>query len=224
MLGSLPTKLLDCQFYPEGIETELILVEGDSASIAVGIARDVGFQAVLPMQGKPLNAWKASKKSVDRNDFFSGVIRSIGAGWDESFRLEQTRYERVVLLFDPDADGIHCGALVLMFFYRWMRPLLEAGRIYLVRPPMFEILASNLSSGFCVMTEDQALSESSRLAREGYKNVVRRRFRGLAGLGEPILSRYCLNPATRHLVRMSTQDAIAAINVFSPHVRHPKGS
>ena len=121
MFRLLPTKLLDCQFHPRDAATELFIVEGDSASNAIGGVRDAGFQAVMPMQGKPLNAWKATKDKVARNEFFNALHSAIGAGWGESFQLSQTRYENIILVFDPDADGIHCGMLVLMYFYRWMR-------------------------------------------------------------------------------------------------------
>lgn len=223
-MGQRACKLLDCTATSQPRETELFIVEGDSASIAVGIARDHHFQAVLPMQGKPLNAWKAKEDVVARNEFFAAVIDAIGAGWGESFDLARVRYTRIVLLFDPDADGIHCGALMLMFFFRWMKQLLDDGRLYLVRPPMFELEAKQLPVAVCVMTEQQAMAESARLVREGYTDVRKKRFRGLAGLGEAYLKRFCIQPETRHLFRLQESDAIAAIQTFSPNTwnaKHP---
>jgi DNA gyrase/topoisomerase IV subunit B len=219
MYAKLPVKLIDIVSPEPHLDTELLVVEGDSASSAVAAARDLAFQAVIPMQGKPLNAWKASRNSVAKNEFFAALIHAIGADWGDAFAIEQCRYRRVVLLFDPDADGIHCGALTLMFFYRWMRPLLDAGRIFLVHPPMFEIVTDRLAEPILVMTEEQALSEASRLEREGHAGVRKKRFRGLGGMGRSILSRFCLDPATRRLVRLSARDALAAIEVFSPNFR-----
>jgi DNA gyrase subunit B len=220
MFVSLPTKLMDCKSPQDGTDRELMIVEGDSASNSVGAARDIRFQAVLPLQGKPLNAWRASKAAVQRNEFCMAIVQAIGAGWGDSFKLDDIRYQRVIMIFDPDADGIHCGALVLMFFYRWMKPLLEDGRVFLVRPPMFEISAQRLNPSICVMTEEQAISECKRLESENYQNVVRKRFRGLAGMGSTILGKYCVSPGTRRLIRLRAQDAIAAINTFSPNHKH----
>ena len=107
--------------------------------------------------------------------------------------------------------------LVLMFFYRWMRPLLDSGRILLVRPPMFEINATHLTDILCAETDEQAVANMERLSREGYQNITKKRFRGLASMGNAILSKYCVNPETRHVYRMRAEDAVAAIRAFSPN-------
>ncbi len=109
MFRLLPVKLHDCQIHGIGSEAELFIVEGDSASKNVVRVRNRQFQAVLPMQGKPLNACKASKRVVGQNELYQQLVAALGAGWDETFDLSQLRYDRVILLFDPDADGIHCG-------------------------------------------------------------------------------------------------------------------
>jgi DNA gyrase subunit B len=216
MFPSRPLKLLDCAFQPEGVAAELMIVEGDSASSSIGAARDERFQAVLPMQGKPLNAWKASRTKVAANPFYQAIIDTVGAGWDESFAIERVRYERIVLIFDPDADGIHCSMLVLMFFYRWMRPLLDSGRIFLIHPPMFELTAPGLTEIVCAANEDLADIQAKRLIDAGFPNVNRKRFRGLGSMGHAILSMYCVRPETRLAVRMRASDATAAIAAFSP--------
>jgi DNA gyrase subunit B len=113
-----PVKLQDCQQHGINSGTELFLVEGDSASSAVGGLRNVQFQAVLPMQGKPLNTIKSTPQKMAENPLFKALIDALGTGYGDSFQLKNLRYERIVLLMDPDADGIHCGALLLMFFYR----------------------------------------------------------------------------------------------------------
>jgi DNA gyrase subunit B len=216
MFKNLPPKLIDCQRHGEGVASELLIVEGDSAANAVANARNADFQAVLPMQGKPLNAFKANKKTVANNVFFSAVIESMGAGWDDSFSIDQMRYERIVLLMDPDADGIHCGMLVLMFFYRWMRPLLDSGRISMVHPPLFQIAAQGFQGIVCAGTLPEAIAESKKLEEEGLQEVVRKPFRGLASMSGAILSKYCIDPTTRKAYRMRSEDAVAAIKVFSP--------
>ncbi|MEQ1487852.1 MAG: toprim domain-containing protein, partial [Methylotenera sp.] len=113
-----PIKLQDCRQH--GANAELFLVEGDSAASAVSSLRNQQVQAVLPMQGKPLNTIKASAEKVVENALFKALIEALGAGVGDNFDLTKCRYSRIVLLMDADADGIHCGALMLMFFYRWM--------------------------------------------------------------------------------------------------------
>ena len=214
MFRQLPTKLLDCQFHPSLHETELLIVEGDSAANAVGAVRDSSFQAVMPMQGKPLNAWKATRDKVARNEFFHALDQAIGAGWGDSFCIENMRYKNIILLFDPDADGIHCSMLVLMYFYRWMRPLLESGRIYLVHPPLFEITAPTMSELVCAASDEEAIERLAKVQREVDPSAVKKRFRGLASMSGAVLKRYCVQPSTRHAFRMRAKDAEAAIEVF----------
>ncbi len=216
MFRVLPPKLLDCQFHPPGVATELFIVEGDSASNAVGGVRDACFQAVMPMQGKPLNAWKASKDKVARNEFFNALQQAIGAGWGESFQLEQTRYERIILVFDPDADGIHCGMLVLMYFYRWMRPLLDSGRIQMVHPPLFEITAHGMTELICASTDEEAAASLAKVQTDVNPNAVKKRFRGLASMSAAVLKHFCVQPSTRVTFLMRSKDAEAAIEVFCP--------
>ena len=214
MFRLLPTKLLDCQFDPSEHETELLIVEGDSASNAVGAVRDSAFQAVMPMQGKPLNAWKATRDKVARNEFFLALNQAMGAGWGDSFYIENMRYKNIILLFDPDADGIHCSMLVLMYFYRWMRPLLESGRIYMVHPPLFEITAPTMSDLVCAASDEEAIERLAKVQREVDPNAVKKRFRGLASMSSAVLKRYCVQPSSRQAFRMRPRDAEAAIEVF----------
>ena len=218
MFRTTPPKLLDCQFYPVGVAAELFIVEGDSASNAIGNVRDASFQAVMPMQGKPLNAWKGSKEKVARNEFFHALQLSIGTGWGENFRLDEARYQNFILVFDPDADGIHCGMLVLMYFYRWMRPLLDSGRIHMVHPPLFEITAPGMTELVCAISEEEAAIRLSRVQREVNANAVKKRFRGLASMSAAVLRRYCVESATRHSFRMGPKDAEAGIKIFCPNL------
>jgi len=222
MFAHLPPKLAD--FSPsvdrdKYVKTELLIVEGDSASTSVEVARDRSYQAVLPIQGKPLNAWRATRKKVAENFFYQAIIASIGAGWDTEFELSKSRYDRIVLVFDPDADGIHCSMLVLMFFYRWMRPLLDADRIELVRAPMFQITYDGLTELICIEEELAARTEVSRHIADGKTNVQKKRFRGLGSMGQAVLSQTCVKPSSRSSVIMRAADAEAAIAVFSPAKR-----
>ena len=132
-------KLEDCVAHGAGSGAELFVVEGDSAAASVSGVRDPAFQAVLPMQGKPLNAVKASRKKVLGHAWFAALTAAIGTGLDPEFSAAGLRDDRLLLLMDPDADGIHCCVLTLLFLHRWMRPLVEAGRIEIVRPPWGEV-------------------------------------------------------------------------------------
>ncbi|MFO0940003.1 MAG: toprim domain-containing protein [Pirellulales bacterium] len=214
----MPEKLKDCRS-SEAIPAELLIVEGDSACSSVDSVRDKSFQAVLPIQGKPLNPIRANRAKVAEHPFYQAIVGAIGAGWDEEFDLSKSRYERVVLVFDPDADGIHCSMLVLMFFYRWMRPLLEAGRVHLVRAPLVQITFDGASELICTDDEDFATREVSKLKAAGKTNVVKKRFRGLGSMSPDVLAHYCVNPGTRQSNSLTIADAEAAIAVFSPQKR-----
>lgn len=205
-----PLKLADCKQHGPG--AELFIVEGDSASSTVARLRDERFQAVLPMQGKPLNAMKARPNKVGANPWFAALIDAIGADYGEHFELPNVRYEKIIVLMDPDADGIHCGALLLMFFNRFMQPLLKSGRIGLVRAPMATIRHGNES--IHVRSEPEQRAELERLRQAGMTNFETIRYRGLAGMDMDVLAVTCVDPATRVLSPLGIKDADAAIAVF----------
>ena len=212
-----PAKLFDCQRHGPGSGAELFIVEGDSASKNVLRVRDQKFQAVLPMQGKPLNAWKANKSSVGGNELFQKLIDAIGTGWGDSYESERLRYERIVLLFDPDADGIHCGALMVMFFYRWMPDLLGNDRIVAVRPPLYELTAQRRAEKDVDRIHAYSDEHFQRLRVHLEARNVRfnsQRFRGLASINADALSETCVDPATRNTMIMGVEDAKAAVRVF----------
>ncbi|TWT49570.1 DNA gyrase subunit B, novobiocin-resistant [Rubripirellula amarantea] len=213
MFPRLPIKLHDCYQHGVGTEAEIFIVEGDSASKAAVRARSPRTQAVLPMQGKPLNAWKASRSAVAKNELYLALIDALGAGWGETFNLASLRYERVTLLFDPDADGIHCGALALMFFYRWMRPALQAGRIGVVRPPVYEIASLDRSEVLHAYSEDHYQKIKAALDEKNAKYHTQK-YRGLASMNESALVATCIDPATRNRSVCDCKDAEAAIRVF----------
>ena len=211
------TKLIDCS--PPAVATdddyrELILVEGDSASKSVARVCDRRFQAVLPMQGKPMNATKASDAAVRRNQWFSALIDALGVGWHAE-DLAELRYQRVLFLFDPDADGIHCGALMLMFFDVYLRPMLDANRVSMIKPPLFEIRAPGYNDTLQAFSEDhlqrirKALNDK-KIAHEHH------RYRGLASLAERTLHESCVDPNSRTAYLLQHADAESARAIFGP--------
>lgn len=210
MFPNQPLKLSDC--FNHGAGSELYIVEGDSASSAVCRVRDERCQAVLPMQGKPLNAIRATPKKVAANPWLAALTDALGAGIGDSFDLGKVRYERVVLLMDPDADGIHCGALLLMFFRRWTQPLLESERIAIARAPLATIICG--SEEIDVRSEQEYRAECEKLRAAGVENFATNRYRGLAGMDLEVLAATCVSPATRVLTPLRIADADAAIAVF----------
>lgn len=193
-----------------GSGAELIVVEGDSAAAAVARVRDARVQAVLPMQGKPLNAARASRDKVLGHPFFGPLVAAVGTGIEAGCEPARSRYERVVVLTDPDADGIHCGFLVLLFFHRWLRPMLDAGRIAVVRPPWGEVVvAGELLLAF----SEPELATLATKARAG--GGALRRFRGLAALDAELIRETCVDPATRRTERVTAADVATMIDVIA---------
>jgi DNA gyrase subunit B len=176
----------------------------------VSRVRDPRLQAVLPMQGKPLNAARASRQKLLGHPFFGPLVAAVGTGLEADCDPRQSRYQRVLVLTDPDADGIHCGFLVLLFFHRWLRPLLGAGRVELVRPPWGEaVVAGEIRLAF----SEPELAEMAGLARASGGAV--RRFRGLAGLDAETLRETCVDPATRRTERVTATAVAAMLEVIA---------
>jgi DNA gyrase subunit B len=206
-----------------GAGTELFIVEGDSAAGAVTNMRDPQTQAVLPMQGKPLNALRANGEKVAEYSLFKQFSDALGIALTdretgEVSSLTSARFERVLLLFDPDADGIHSGALMLMFFYRWMRPLLETKRVLMVRPPLFLLSYVGSDERFHAYSPDHAGKLIAALKACGATDVKTHHHRGLASIDPLLLASSCINAATRKADVMSVRDAEEAIVVFNAGV------
>jgi DNA gyrase/topoisomerase IV subunit B len=215
MFHSSKLKLIDCTIHGIASGAELFIVEGDSASSSLMQLCDPQLQAVLPMQGKPLNAIKASVTKVLENPLLSALVDALGTGCGADFNIEKLRYQRVLLLMDPDADGIHCGALMLMFFHRYMPELLRNGHIHMMRPPVGEVIntaTGEVTYGF-IEPEFIALCETGRKNNPTSFNAMR--YRGLAGIDASKLSYFCVNPNTRRSTVMRLEDAQMAIDVFS---------
>lgn len=216
MYPRMPIKLHDCvdRRNKQSVQkSELLIVEGDSASKSAAQARDTSFQAVLPMQGKPLNAWKASRKAVERNALLAAVTTAIGVGFGDDLVIEEMRYDQITLIFDPDADGIHCGALMLMFFYRWMRPLVDQGMIGQIQPPIYEIRSPGGEERLHAFS-DQQYHKIRAALEEKQMQFQSQRYRGLASMNSDTLVRTCLDPTTRHRILLTPKDAEAAVGVF----------
>ena len=211
-----PIKLIDSKKHGTGCE--LLVVEGDSAAGAVASLRDASFQAVLPMQGKPMNALRATAAKAAAYPLFAALEASLGLPPSADLnltpeQLPSLRFERVVLLFDPDADGIHCGALMLMYFYRRLRPLLQAGRVQMVYPPWLQFtLADSTEPTFAISeAHAQDLAAQFRAAGRAFET---QRPRGLAGLDSVVLQQRCVVPATRTSRVVGEADAQMAMQVF----------
>jgi DNA gyrase subunit B len=237
-----PLKLEDCRDHGPGSKSELFLVEGDSAAGAVTVMRNAGFQATLPMQGKPLNALKATHAKVLSNELYQRLSESLrvpmrdfeakqgqhtlnfeGQSSPNDGYLKELRFERILMLFDPDADGIHIGALMLMFFYRWMRPLLASGRIEMVRAPLFAINWKEADSALPCKSFAYSMAQSQSilqtLRKQGAVSLEIRHFRGLGSIDQPLLNDTCVDPGTRRTQIMSVEDAQSAISVFGSQVK-----
>ena len=202
-------RLADCRRAGVDAGAELFVVEGESAAAAVARVRDAGFQAVLPMQGKPLNATRAARAKVLAHPLFGPLIDALGTGLEPEYRAEALRYGRILLLMDPDADGIHCGVLLLLFFSRWMPRLVESGRVELVRPPWGEVATAGRVQRGLSDAELTALADEAR----AHGPVTVRRYRGLAAIDADVIRDTCVAPATRRVSRVSPAD-VAAMRGF----------
>ncbi|MEM6365302.1 MAG: toprim domain-containing protein [Planctomycetota bacterium] len=209
------TKLVDCtppKRSGDHAYRELLIVEGDSASRSVVRVRDASFQAVLPMQGKPMNAYKATSSAIRRNPWFTALMDALDVGW-QCERISDLRYQRILFLFDPDADGIHCGALMLIFFDRYLRPILDANQVSLIKPPLYEITARGYDEKVQAFSDEHLRRIESSLDKKGIGHT-HHRYRGLASINPNVLREYCVDPESRTALLMGHDDAVAAVNAF----------
>lgn len=209
------SRLEDCERHGPGSESELFVVEGNSAAMAVLHVRDPRTQAVLPMQGKPMNALRATDGRVAANPFLSALGDAIGTGRGAAFDLSALRYERIVLLMDPDADGIHAGALLLTFLHRFMPAIVERGQLERVHAPLGELRPEPGGAPVYAYTESQFQALAAQLRTAGGPMVTALRYRGLAGLDAEVLAGQCVRRATRHGRVLAPDDARSAMEVFA---------
>ena len=207
----MPGKLADCSSNDRE-STELYLVEGDSAGGSAKSGRDRKFQAILPMWGKMLNVEKTRIDKIYSNEKLSPVITAIGAGIGPDFDINKIRYGKIIMMADADVDGAHIRTLLLTFFFRYMRPLIEEGHVYAAQPPLYKISTKGLKKDIYCYTDDELTQNLEKVGKDG---ATIQRYKGLGEMNPEQLWETTMNPENRTLVKIELEDAARADAIFT---------
>jgi len=207
--SALPGKLADCSSR-DPAKTELYIVEGDSAGGSSKMGRDREFQAILPLRGKILNVEKARMDKILKNNEILALITAIGTGIGEEFDIEGARYHKIIIMTDADVDGEHIRTLLLTFFFRYMRPLIEEGYLYIAQPPLYKI-----SRGKQVVYAYSEKEKSEKIQEIGEKGISIQRYKGLGEMNPNQLWETTMDPENRMTVQVTVDDAVEADELFT---------
>ncbi len=207
---TLPGKLADCSS-KVAEECEVYIVEGDSAGGSAKQGRNRKYQAILPLWGKMLNVEKSRADKIYNNEKLKPVIQAVGAGIGADFDISKIRYGKVIIMADADVDGAHIRTLLLTFFFRYMRPLLEQGHVFLAQPPLYKVSKKGIKDVYCY-TDEELDNELEKIGRD---NVSIQRYKGLGEMNPEQLWDTTMNPENRILIKVTMEDAMKADQIFT---------